>query len=336
MFARVALLAVTGVSLYLLAPALVEMFSEWPKLREFSWLALVLMLALKTASFASIWLLTRIVLGVRRWRPVMLSQLAGNAFSRVVPGGAAAAAGMQVRMLRDAGVTTQRGVSGLTASNLLTTGTLLALPLLTIPVVLTGAPVSKGLTNGLWIGAFALVLLFAFGTVLLVTDGPLKAIGGFAQSARNRVRRRHEPLSDLPETLIEERDLVRRMIGERWWEALGASIGWWVFDFGVLLVALEAVQADGRISLILIAYCTANLLGNIPLTPGGLGFVEVGLTGTLALAGVDAGDAVVATLAYRLVNFWLPMPVGGVAAWIYRRGHPLGTGAGGTTEVVEQ
>ncbi len=326
MLGRVALLAVTGVSLYLLTPALVEMFSSWPKLREFSWLAFILMVLLKTASFASIWLLMRIVLGVEKWRPVMLSQLASNAFSRVVPGGAAAAAGMQVRMLRDAGVSTQRGVSGLTASNLLTTATLLALPLLTIPVVLTGAPVSKSLTNGLWIGAIALVLFFALGAVLLATDRLLLAIGRLAQSARNRVRRRHEPMSDLPERLIEERNLVRRMVGERWWEALGASIGWWIFDFGVLLVALEAVHTDGRISLILIAYCTANLLGNIPLTPGGLGFVEVGLTGTLALAGVNAGDALVATLAYRLVNFWLPMPVGAVAAWIYRRRHPLGTG----------
>jgi uncharacterized protein (TIRG00374 family) len=57
----------------------------------------------------------------------------------------------------------------------------------------------------------------------------------------------------------------------------------------------------------------------MPLTPGGLGFVEAGLTGTLALAGVGAGAAVVATLAYRLVSFWLPIPAGAVAAVIHRR-----------------
>ena len=59
--------------------------------------------------------------------------------------------------------------------------------------------------------------------------------------------------------------------------------------------------------------------GTLPLTPGGLGFVEAGLTGTLALAGVGAGAAVVATLAYRLVSFWLPIPAGGVAAVIHKR-----------------
>jgi hypothetical protein len=56
----------------------------------------------------------------------------------------------------------------------------------------------------------------------------------------------------------------------------------------------------------------------IPLTPGGLGFVETGLTGLLVLAGVGGQQAIVATLAYRLISFWLPLPLGGVAALLHR------------------
>ena len=52
------------------------------------------------------------------------------------------------------------------------------------------------------------------------------------------------------------------------------------------------------------------MLAQIPFTPGGLGFVEAGLTGMLALAGVSAQDALVATFAYRLFSYWLMMPVG--------------------------
>jgi uncharacterized protein (TIRG00374 family) len=92
-----------------------------------------------------------------------------------------------------------------------------------------------------------------------------------------------------------------------------------VLDYLTLLAALTAVGADPRPSLVLLAFCTAQLLGMLPLTPGGLGFVEAGLTGTLALAGVGAGAAVVATLAYRLVSFWLPIPAGGIAAIVHRR-----------------
>ena len=109
------------------------------------------------------------------------------------------------------------------------------------------------------------------------------------------------------------------MLGDRWWEALLFASGRWVLDYLTLLAALYAVGAEPRASLVLLAFFAAQLLGTLPLTPGGLGFVEAGLTGTLALAGVPAGAAVVATLAYRLVSFWLPIPAGGVAAIIHKR-----------------
>ena len=38
--------------------------------------------------------------------------------------------------------------------------------------------------------------------------------------------------------------------------------------------------------------------------------MEAGLTATLALAGVSPGDAVLATFAYRLFSYWLPLPLG--------------------------
>ena len=60
----------------------------------------------------------------------------------------------------------------------------------------------------------------------------------------------------------------------------------------------------------LLAFCGAQVLAQIPVTPGGLGFVEAGLTAMLALAGVSAGDAVLATFAYRLFSYWLPLPLG--------------------------
>ena len=71
-----------------------------------------------------------------------------------------------------------------------------------------------------------------------------------------------------------------------------------------------AVGSTPRPSLVLLAFCAAQVLTQIPITPGGLGFVEAGLTAMLALAGVSTGAAVLATFAYRLFSFWLPLPVG--------------------------
>ena len=112
-----------------------------------------------------------------------------------------------------------------------------------------------------------------------------------------------EPLTDLPEQLLRERDTVVRVLGDRWWEALLFASGRWVLDYLTLLAALYAVGAEPRASLVLLAFFAAQLLGTLPLTPGGLGFVEAGLTGTLALAGVPArrGGGCHARLPARLV-----------------------------------
>ena len=90
-------------------------------------------------------------------------------------------------------------------------------------------------------------------------------------------------------------------------------------------VDLEAVTdrigayADPRASLVLLAYAASRLLALVPLTPGGLGFVETGLVTTLTLAGVQPEAAVVAVFAYRVLSFWLPIPAGGVAYGLFRR-----------------
>jgi putative heme transporter len=313
------LLAITGVSLYLLAPALLEVFGAFDRLDDFNPLWWIAMVLLQLGSYACMWEVQRISMRSHRHGPVVTSQLASNAFGRVVPGGVAAAGAMQYAMLIRAGVPAGRAASGMTASSVLVFGILLALPLLAVPAVLFGAPVDPGLGKAALIGAVMFVLLFAAGAAAILWDRPLLLVGRAAQSLRNRIRRSQPPLTGLPQRLLRERNSVTMVLGQRWWQALLLAVGRWLLDYLTLLAALTAVHADPRPSTVLLAFCAAQFLGTLPLTPGGLGFVEAGLTGTLALAGVPAGAAVVATLAYRLVSFWLPIPAGGVAALLHRR-----------------
>ncbi len=130
-----------------------------------------------------------------------------------------------------------------------------------------------------------------------------------------------EPLSQrpgLPDRLVTTRNRIRATLGKQWWIALLAAAGNWVFDYFALLAALTAVHSNPRPAIVILAYVAAAVLGMIPLTPGGLGFVEAGLTATLVAAGIPAGKAVVATLAYRLVSYWLPLLAGPVAWTLYR------------------
>jgi hypothetical protein len=157
------------------------------------------------------------------------------------------------------------------------------------------------------------------GSILLVSDRALRAVGKVAQEGRNRVVRRRAPLKGLPGRLVRERNRTVTVIGADARQALLASVLRWLLDYCALLLALAAVGAEPRPSLVLLAFTGSQLLALIPVTPGGLGFVEAGLASMLALAGVNAADAALATLAYRLVSYWLPLPAGGVAVLMHRR-----------------
>jgi uncharacterized protein (TIRG00374 family) len=313
------LLAITGVSLYLLAPALLEVFGAFDELDDISPLWFVAMIGLQVGSSACMWAIQKIAVRAEHWGPVITSQLASNSFGRVVPGGVAAAGAMQYAMLARGGVPAAAAASGMTASSLLVFGTLLALPLLAVPAIVTGVAVDPRLARAAEAGAVVFVAMIALGVACVIWDRPLEVIGRAAQTVRNRLMRNREPLTGLPQKLLEERNTVVQVLGNKWWQALLAAAGRWVLDYLTLIAALYALGATPRASLVLLAFCAAQLLGTMPLTPGGLGFVEAGLTGTLALAGVGGGAAVVATLAYRLVSFWLPIPAGAVAAVVHRR-----------------
>ncbi len=131
-----------------------------------------------------------------------------------------------------------------------------------------------------------------------------------------------DDLRDLGDRLLRSRDAIFRSVAPKWRRAVAASVLRWLFEYGVLVSALYGLGVRPDPALVLLAFTTASVLGLLPFTPGGLGFVEAGLTATLNLAGVPVGAALVATLVYRLLTFWLPLPIGGVAAAIFRRRHP--------------
>jgi uncharacterized protein (TIRG00374 family) len=309
---------ITGVSLYLVAPSVLEVLGSWEDVEKLApgWLAV--MFVAQAAAMGALWMLQRLAIHTKRWSPVITSQLAGNALAKVAPGGGAIGSALQYRMLVDAGLPRRSVVSGLTAANLLTFAAVMAMPVLAIPALLRGG-VDRGLLEAAVIGLAIFVALAIAATLLAAFDGPLRWLARTIQRVRNRLRRRSEPLSHLPERLLDERNRVIGTLGPRWKRALLATVGRWSFDYASLLAALAAVGDHARPGLVLLAFCAAQLLTQIPVTPGGLGFVEAGLTAMLTLAGVGAAAAVLATFAYRLASYWLPLPVGLAAWFIHRR-----------------
>jgi uncharacterized protein (TIRG00374 family) len=326
LLSRGGLLLATGISIYFVGPSVLEVFSSWDQVSQLEPGWIVLAAAAQVVAFVFLWALQRLVLRTRAWVPVITSQLASNASSRLLPGGPATGAAVQFRLLRSAGIDTATATSGMTAASLLLLGTTFAMPMVALPFVVLGGPAPRNLLNGAWVGALLFVALVAVAVAVFADDHLLRWLGRAVDVVR---RRRHPERAPIAPTMLDERTALRRALGEHWQRAATFSIGRAVFDFLTLWTALAAFDSDARPSLVLLAYASAMLLGMIPLTPGGLGFVEAGLTAMLALAGVSAADAVGIALLYRLMSFWLPIPAGLVAAGAHRRlygtGRPLRT-----------
>ena len=321
---RALVVAVAGVAIYLVLPKLAAVLGSWPRLSTLSPVWFSVAVAAELASFTCNFALQRLALRTSGWFAVVTAGLAGNAVTDSLPGGDAAGAAVQFGMLTTAGFDTDTAVGGLTTFSLLGVGGLLALPVLALPAILAGAPASPGLIHTALLGIAGFALFAIFGAVLLYTDRPLATLGRAAQGLRNWVTRgRRPPMTGLDQRLLTERDTIRTVLGEKWWQAVLLTAGRLGFDYGCLLAALRATGTSPRPSLVLLAYSAAGIIGLFPLTPGGLGIVEASLSALLILAGVHADDAFLATLAYRIASYWLPLLAGPPAYLLFR--HRYGT-----------
>ena len=99
---------------------------------------------------------------------------------------------------------------------------------------------------------------------------------------------------------------------------IGGAIGYWAFDNAVLWATYHAFDTGVPLTVVLMGYLIGQLGGLLPI-PGGIGGIDGGLIGTLVVYGAPAAATTAAVLAYRVVLFWLPLAVGGIAFVALRR-----------------
>ena len=311
---RIVVLLVALVGLYVVWPSLLAEFDRLPEVDRRNPVWFVVMFACEAASFTCLWMLQRLMLRTTRWYAIATAQLSENAVAKLVPGGTAAGEALQYRMLTTAGERPDTVGVALAASEVVDIATVLALPVLSLPFILLGSGVDPGLGRTAIVGVGILLLVVAVMIPLVAYDRPLRWVG------REIARVHPASGNDLPDRLVAQRDQILEVLSARWWQAILFAAGNWGFDYLALVTAVAAFDPGfPNPALILLAYVTGQVLSTISITPGGVGFVEAGLAATLVLAGVPRGSAALATLAYRLVSFWLALPAGGLAYWRWHR-----------------
>lgn len=285
---------------------------------------LILGTVLEIGALAAYTQLTHAVLpenGPRRLRLFRIN-MSTLALSHVSPGGTAPGAALGYRLL------TQSGVSGSDTAFALGTQGIGSAVVLNVLfwlalvgfVLLHGfhAPTSHG---GGQSGTILVVVAAAIGVILLGAFGGLFYLLTRGQERAAKVVRRIsgrlrfldpdktaatvQRLAERFAVLLENRPLLIRAVT---WATIN-----WLLDAASLWVFVAAFSHFISPIDLLVAYGLANILAAIPITPGGLGVVEFVLVSMITGFGPTPGQALSGVLAYRAINFWLPIPIGGMA-----------------------
>lgn len=86
-----------------------------------------------------------------------------------------------------------------------------------------------------------------------------------------------------------------------------------------LYASAHAIGVDLSMPEALLAYTFGNIAAGLVPTPGGLGAAEAGIYAGLVLAGVDSASAIIVTMLYRLISYWLPILPGYYYFWSLRK-----------------
>jgi putative heme transporter len=301
-------------------PKIADYRDVWSVVRDLSWpwiLGLLAVTALNILTFAPPWIAA--LPGLRFRDALALTQIA-TALSIVVPAGAAVGIAGAYGILRRWGFAPREIARAVTLVSLWNQFANLSYPVVAVFLLTATGGDSAILATAAFVGVAVLgVAVTALGLVLssprmAMEIGDLAAAGASWGIALLR----RPPVAWGGASFDRFRADAVVLLRRRWHLLTLATLLGTLTVFLVLLVALRACGVAGaEVSVVeaFAAWSLARILGSFPITPGGVGVVELGLTG--ALIGFGGGNAgvVAAVLIYRFLTM-APTVIAGVVATV--------------------
>jgi uncharacterized protein (TIRG00374 family) len=288
------------------------------------WALLAGAVVLNLATFPPPWMAALPGLG---YREGMAMTQASTALSIVSPAGAAVGMAASYSMLRSwkfpsAAVALAVAVAGIWNQLANLTFPVVALALLTLE-----DETHRALQTAALVGLAILGVVVTCFALVLSREEWASRIGNRAARVANRVLRlvRKGAVAWAGESFVRFRSDALGLLRRRWHVITLATLAGHLTVFVLLLVCLRVTGVtDAEVTVIeaFAAWALVRILGAMPITPAGVGIVEVGLTGALVAFGAPNAEAVAATLLYRALTVLPTLALGLLAAATWRTYHP--------------
>jgi uncharacterized membrane protein YbhN (UPF0104 family) len=315
----VGLVVVVGVFAFVL-PRIADYRAVWATIQGLTWqqgVALLVAELLNLATFAPP--LMASLPGIGYWRASVITQ-ASTASTYIAPGGAAVGMGTAFAMLRGWGFQPGAVTLSVTLTGVWNQLFMLAAPAVALALLTLAGGSNTTLLIVAVVGLVIFVVALAAFIAALATNDLARWVGNTAARAATWLLAliRRKPVTWDGESLVRFRLQTVGLLGRRWIPLTLATIAGQLTVFVVLVVCLDVLGVSrDQVTLTeaFAAWAFVRLLGSIPITPGGLGIVELGLTGALVGFGGPNDAVVAAVLLYRVLTI-VPTLVLGLAAGV--------------------
>jgi putative heme transporter len=320
------LAVIVGTFVFVL-PRVADYGDVWGVVKRLSWSQIALLVgatALNLATYAPPW---QAALPGLRFRQAFVLTQASTASTYVLPGGAAVGAGVSFGLLRSWGFTGQPVALAIAVTGIWNQFATLGFPILALALLTLSNEQHALLQTVAFVGLAVFVVAAGAFAAGLSSERLADWVGDKAAAITSRLLRivHRGPVTWDGRSFVRFRNQAVGLLSRRWHVLTLATLAGQLTVFLVFLVSLRVLDVSAaEVSAIeaFAAWSLVRLLGSIPITPGGIGVIEVGLTTALVGFGGANAEVVAAVLVYRFLTIVPTLVLGLLAAATWRRLRP--------------
>lgn len=324
---------VVAVTFFGILPRVVDFDEVWKVLPNLTWLEGATLGAAAAWNLVTYWVLMMATLPHLSFGQAMVVTETSTAISNVLPGGPAFGMGLTYSMYSSWGFDRNSVAIAIGVSGIADLFSKLAMPAFAMIFIVLYEDSSLGLITAALAGTLVLAGFIIVFWMTLSSDRSAHRVAELlARAASPALKLRGRSVHNWGATFAGFRTQTITLLRERGWRIFGASMMSHVSLFIVLLLALRHVGVSGPQvgwAEALGAFAFVRFLTALPITPGGLGVIELGLSAALVYAGGPRAEVVAAVLVFRALTYLVQIPFGAITYLYWRHSNRWRPGLGG-------
>src|SRR5262245_54075172 len=264
------------------------------------------------------------LIGLRIWPSAVLTQTS-TTVANTLPAGGALAIGVTAAMLESWGFTAGEITLFVGVTGLWNIFAKLGMPAIALALLAITGHTNPGLVAAAVTGVVILAVAVGVLILMFTSEAAARKVGNVVGRVLNAFRRllRKPPTEDMDEKAARFRRETIVLASRRWFMLTWTTLLSQVALFLVLLLALRNMgvsEQDVPTVEVFAVYTFARLASAFPLTPGGVGVIELAYIAGLTLVDkAEKPEIVAAVLIFRLLTYGLQIPLGALTYVIWRR-----------------